>query len=90
VTERILPRLYERDIDVLLQEELIFDRSLSELLARKLEIPEVLSVDRCSLSVVDATGETDLHVTYSNEGISSCLLIENKIDAVFQPMQPER
>jgi hypothetical protein len=41
-------------------------------------------------SVLDGTGETDLLVRFLVEGKSGVLLIENKIDAAFQPMQPER
>jgi hypothetical protein len=90
MTENILPRIYERDIDVLLQEELIFNPSLCGFLAQKLNILEPMSIDRCDLSVVDATGETDLLVFFSSGGLDGRLLIENKIDAAFQPMQPER
>lgn len=86
-----LPKLYERDIDVLLQEELIFSQSVCDLIGTALGFRAPLVVNQCALSVVDATGETDLLARFSiEEGQEGVLLIENKIDANFQPLQPER
>jgi hypothetical protein len=85
----LLPRLYERDIDVLLQEELIFNRSVRLLLSRALGVEE-MTVDSCQLSVTDATGETDIFAKFTASGKRGVLLIENKINAAFQPRQPER
>jgi hypothetical protein len=85
----ILPRLYERDIDVLLQEELIFNEHVRNLLANALNLTS-MHASECSLSVMDATGETDLVAKYSCNNRNGILLIENKIDAEFQPLQPER
>jgi PD-(D/E)XK nuclease superfamily len=86
----ILPRLYERDIDVLLQEELIFNQSVCEIFSRALGLQSPLQVTQCALSVVDQTGETDLLARFANGEKQGVLLIENKIDAAFQPTQPER
>jgi len=88
--EVVLPRLYERDIDVLLQEELIFNEAVCDIFASALGLKAPLQVIECSLSVVDGTGETDLLARFLVDGKSGVLLIENKIDAAFQPMQPER
>ena len=88
--ESILPRLYERDIDVLLQEELIFNEAVRSLLAEALNIDGTPLVHQCALSVIESTGETDLLVTYSCDDKKGIILIENKIDAEFQPLQPER
>jgi hypothetical protein len=88
--EVALPRLYERDIDVLLQEELIFNEAVCDVLSSALGFKAPLQVSECSLSVVDGTGETDLLARFVIDGKSGVLLIENKIDAAFQPMQPER
>jgi len=84
-----LPRLYERDIDVLLQEELVFNPTLLQLIASELGL-EQINVEQCRLSVVDDTGETDLFAHFSMADRRGVLLIENKVDAVFQPNQPER
>jgi hypothetical protein len=86
----VLPRLYERDIDVLLQEELIFNPKLTDLLAGALQIKGTMKVERCQLSVVDATGETDVLASFALGNRHGALFIENKIDAAFQPRQPER
>jgi hypothetical protein len=88
--EVLLPRLYERDIDVLLQEELKFNEAVCNILSSALGLTAPLRVSECSLSVVDGTGETDLLARFLVDGASGVLLIENKIDAAFQPMQPER
>ena len=90
MSELLLPRLYERDIDVLLQEELIFNARLGSIFSSALKLDPSLSVQRCRLSVVDETGETDLFVEFLLKGRPCVLLIENKIDAAFQPRQPER
>jgi len=88
--EVLLPRLYERDIDVLLQEELIFNAGVCDLFSNALGLKSRLQVSQCSLSVVDQTGETDLVARFIAGDASGVLLIENKIDAVFQPNQPQR
>ena len=49
-----------------------------------------VDISQCRLSVVDSTGETDLYAYFSAGGREGLLLIENKIDAEFQPLQPER
>src|SRR4051812_30518217 len=84
-----LPRLYERDIDMLLQEELIFNKAVRSVFSRALNIPDHVEITRCGLSVVDTTGETDLFAVFSAGGRQGAILIENKIDAGFQPLQPE-
>jgi hypothetical protein len=86
----VLPRLYERDIDVLLQEELIFNEAVCSMFSSALGFETPLRVSQCSLSVVDGTGETDLLARFTVDDKSGVLLIENKIDAAFQPTQPER
>jgi hypothetical protein len=86
----ILPRLYERDIDVLVQEELIFNPAVCDLFSHALGLDSQLNVTQCALSVVDQTGETDLLARFTDGDRQGVLLIENKIDAAFQPTQPER
>jgi len=90
ISETLLPRLYERDIDVLLQEELIFNKTLARSFSGALGLPETLRVHDCRLSVSDHTGETDVYALFSCGSRQGVLLIENKIDAAFQPRQPER
>jgi hypothetical protein len=89
MSDELLPRLHERDIDVLMQEELIFNRQVCEIFSKALTLDE-LRIHQCRLSVVDQTGETDLFALFSLGAQRGVLLIENKIDAAFQPRQPER
>ncbi len=90
VNDALLSRLYERDIDVLLQEDLIFSEPLCQLVSRSLNFHEQLRVTQCRLSVVNSTGETDLFAYLDLTERAGILLIENKIDVKFQPRQPER
>lgn len=85
-----LPRLYERDIDVVLQEELLFSDTVRDLVSRALGLVSPMHVDQCHLSVVDETGETDVLATFVSGNRRGVLLVENKIDAMFQPRQPAR
>jgi len=87
----LLPRLLERDIDVLLQEELIFNPYVFDLLRKTLALPEDATALRCRLSVSDSlNGETDILLELTVGNRSSLVLIENKIDATFQPRQGAR
>lgn len=90
MTDIELPRLYERDIDVLLQEELIFNEHVRLLFSRALQLVSPIQIDSCGLSIVDETGETDIFAVFNCDARKGVLLIENKIDAAFQPRQPER
>jgi hypothetical protein len=85
-----LPRLYERDIDVLLQEELLFNDNVRSLFTSALGLDGSAVVHHCELSVVDISGETDILASLVTVGEEIAILIENKIDAIFQPRQPER
>ncbi|TGT35903.1 MULTISPECIES: PD-(D/E)XK nuclease family protein [unclassified Mesorhizobium] len=86
----ILPRLYERDIDVLLQEELLFNSGVQNLFTRALDLHGLVRFVDCRLSVFDESGETDVLAAIEINGQKGVLLIENKIDACFQPRQAER
>jgi len=90
MAEVLLPRLYERDIDVLLQEELIFNDVVCQLFSDALPLGQPMQVHQCRLSVVDQSGETDLYAMFTSGDKNGIILIENKIDASFQPRQPER
>jgi hypothetical protein len=86
----LLPRLYERDIDVLLQEELLFNPAVVDVFSASLGLSVALRITDCRLSVVNTTGETDVLASFETREGRGTLLIENKIDAAFQPRQPER
>lgn len=81
----------ERDIDFLLVEELLSSREFVDFLFHKLQLPtcdELVNVQR---SLNDfGLGETDVLVEYKHDTKSIAVLIENKLDAIFQPQQAER
>ena len=84
--------VYERDIDLLLIEEFFSDIGFTNYFLSETTIPLPESVDSILVtrSVTDKTGETDIVVEYQSGDGPICLLIENKIDANFQPGQIER
>lgn len=93
--EETLPRIElggvtERDIDLLLLEELVVSADFRDWFGIQagLEMPQ--SLDGAARSVVTSTGESDLEVTYRREDLRTRLLVENKIDAAFQRRQAER
>ena len=89
---QVIEAVYERDIDLLLVEEFFCDIEFIRHFLRETSIPLPLSIDSVSVtrSVTDKTGETDIVVEYESLDGPICMLIENKIDANFQPGQIER
>lgn len=84
---------YERDIDLLLLEEIHANRAfrgwlVAEVMGHSFDAGEFVD----ALHSVDSQfGESDLEVRFSGaSGNGWRLLIENKIDAPLQPMQAER
>lgn len=81
----------ERDFDRLFIEELAFDKEFYEAFAQALGI-DPLPIASIRHSVYEdfgglARGETDIFVSFEDGG---ALMIENKIDATFQPDQAAR
>lgn len=86
-----LDKLEERDIDLLLLEELMCEPAFQERLARLLlpgEQPKFLEASNsvCSTS----HGESDLVAVYHSEGGVVAVHLENKIAANFMPEQADR
>ena len=81
-----LPQLYERDIDVILQEELLFGSAVTALIARALNLDANLRITNCRLSVFEQASETDVFATFTTASEKGALLIENKINADFSPI----
>ena len=82
----------ERDIDFLLVEELNINGNFSDFLFKN-DIPEIFQATSIKAvhSVVDEEyGETDILFAFSVEGKKYVILIENKINAPFQPDQAKR
>jgi hypothetical protein len=90
--KQIIEAVYERDIDLLLIEEFLSDLTFTYQFLSGTNIPIPVSIESLSAmrSVTDDSGETDIRVEYLSEKGPICLLIENKIDAAFQPNQQNR
>ena len=88
-----IPGVSERDLDLLLVEEFIASSDfcawfLSQIGSNALSHVKLASVKK---SVTDTTGESDVEARFEDEqGAALVLLIENKINAGFQPQQAER
>ncbi len=80
----------ERDIDLLVVEELVASPNFREWLAISAGLPAGQTLSSVSRSVVTSTGESDLEVSYCKDEIRTRLLVENKIDATFQRDQIRR
>jgi len=81
----------ERDIDMLLLEELNTDSLFCEWFLEELRLPKITENIGTWKSISDfGEGETDLLMSYKSENVSIFVLIENKIDAPFQEKQYER
>jgi hypothetical protein len=90
--KQVIEAVYERDIDLLLIEEFVSDLTFTHhfLAGTKIPVPKSIESLSAMRSVTDDSGETDIRVEYLSDKGSICLLIENKIDAAFQPNQQER
>jgi hypothetical protein len=89
----ILPveSILERDVDLILLEELITDNSFCEWFVNELNLPRFLSVNGAWRSILGfGLGETDILFSYNSEDSKIFVLIENKLDASFQEAQYER
>lgn len=92
MTKFLYDKISERDIDMLVFSAFVSDRQFSDLFLRKLSDP-VPDYTVCSeeVSKTDADlGESDLTFIIETDKEKIGVLIEDKIDAVAQPEQPER
>jgi hypothetical protein len=90
--ETIFEDIRERDMDFLFIEEFNVNDDFSKYLFKDhiLEIKNVVEIF-AKHSIVDSHyGETDIYVELSTKNDNIVLLIENKIDAQFQPQQSSR
>lgn len=86
----ILPveSIQERDVDLLLLEELSTNNSFCEWLVRELDLSDLSAVNGAWRSVSGfGLGETDILFSYQAKGEKVFVLIENKLDASFQEEQ---
>jgi len=83
--------IHERDIDLILLEELNTNNYFANWFVRQLELPELTKTIGTWRSISDfGLGETDLLLSYQSKDITIFVLIENKVDANFQEQQLER
>jgi hypothetical protein len=80
----------ERDIDLLLLEEFVASESFCQWFLSKIGIGDVVRLTAAQHSVTTINGESDLELTFQRPNGILKLLIEDKVDAIFQPRQPER
>lgn len=85
-----IPDIRERDIDLLILEELVASPDFLEWFLSRLGFPNDLALEEANRSVNTDSGESDLELTVMNSERRIKILVENKIDAAFQPDQPER
>jgi hypothetical protein len=91
--QTILPveSILERDVDLILLEELMTDNSFCEWFINELNLPKLVSVNGAWRSISDfGLGETDILFSYNTIDSKIFVLIENKLDASFQNDQYER
>ena len=89
MTELAVPSVNERDIDLLLLEEVVASPAFLSWFLSSIGLPDVPLV-AAARSVSTETGESDIELTVRCDSGLTKVLIENKIDAPLQPRQPER
>jgi hypothetical protein len=87
---RQLTGVCERDIDLLLLEEFVASPGFLNWFLGRVGLPEGATLRNAERSVATTTGESDLELTLEIDSRLIKVLIENKVDAMFQPRQPER
>jgi hypothetical protein len=93
MSNKILPveAIRERDVDLILLEELIVDDGFGEWLIKTLDFPKLTNNIGAWKSISDfGFGETDILFSYTSNNKNIYVLIENKLDAEFQQKQNER
>lgn len=87
---QIIEAVRERDIDLLILEELYAKTGFEKLFLEEIKYPN-FSFAKAYRSVTTAgLGETDIQVEFISDNKKLFLLIENKVDADFQDAQYER
>ena len=83
--------IQERDIDMILLEELNCNKSFCDFIIKENNLPKLYSDNIAWKSISDfGLGETDILFSYKNDEKTIFILIENKLDAEFQTNQFNR
>lgn len=85
-----LSGIFERDVDLLLWEELVASREFLSWFLRKAGLSGRVRLAGVERSVTTETGESDLVIDVRRGTATIKVLVENKLDAVFQPLQARR
>lgn len=80
----------EHDVDLLMLEEFVSSQPFARWFLSQLKVEDIGSVLQAEHSITTSNGESDLELTFQRNGRLLKLLIENKVDAAFQPNQPAR
>ena len=91
--ETIIPveSIRERDVDLILLEELSTNNSFCDWFIRELDLPILTSVNGAWRSIsAFGLGETDILFSYNSNNKKVFILIENKLDIAFQNEQFNR
>jgi hypothetical protein len=88
--EIALSDVCERDIDLLVLEEVATSPAFSVWFQEQIGLSGALCLSHASRSVRTSNGESDLEFRYTSDAGQTLVLIENKVDAVFQPQQAVR
>lgn len=81
----------ERDVDMLLLEELSVDLDFCRWITEVSNLPKIEGLNGAWRSVVDfGLGETDILLSYESMRGTTYVLFENKLDASFQDSQASR
>jgi hypothetical protein len=80
----------ERDIDLLLLEQLVLDSSFRDGFLAEVGLASCGRLTAAARSVNTTTGESDLELTLVEGQRVTKVLVENKVDALLQPRQAER
>jgi len=85
-----VPDVCERDIDLLLLEEFVASPDFRSWFLSQVGIDPSCELADARRSVKTANGESDLEIVLQGTKGTAKVVIENKIDAAFQPNQPQR
>lgn len=91
MTDIDLRGVSERDLDLFLLEEVVASDAFRSWFVSRIDLDPTAELIRAGRSVTTSTGESDLEFTYEDsDGRTIRVLVENKVDAMFQHRQPER
>ena len=85
-----IPDVCERDIDLLLLEEFVASADFLSWFLMRIGVEKTAVLSEAHRSVKTVNGESDVELTLQASNSTIKILIENKVDASFQPNQPQR